>query len=196
MSLRTLTFTQITVYYVSANYTLASAVWSSGENWTSLDSGQYLGDYSTAVGTRSISVTLIPGGMSLWLSANETNLNVNFALLYYENPNGNVSILLNCANHNRKGPDLSFWLDVTSQLETGLQQSLPNRWATSLTPSMPFTGGIYNTDPSQPSISLLFCSDREGSFIRQNFNVSTTSNGNFAAGMYYISSNFALLLAS
>lgn len=137
-----------------------------------------------------MSVTLIPGGQNLWVSANETKLNVNIALLYYENPNGNVSTLLYCANQTRKGPDLAFWLDVTSQLETVLEQD------TSLTLSMPFTSGIYNLDPSHSSISLSFYSDREVSFVRQYFNVSTTSNGNFTAGMYCTSASVALLIAS
>lgn len=87
----------------------------------SWDQDPDFGNYSTAVDTRSLSISLFPLANSSSLNTFE-NSTVNVALLYYENPNGKVSALL----HRRlqtilaKGPNAGLslsdqWIDITSQ---------------------------------------------------------------------------------
>ena len=65
-----------------------------------------MGTYSTAVETRSLSITPLGNGSS------DTNSTTNLALLYYENPTGNASALLQRISPRSA---LTQWVDITSQ---------------------------------------------------------------------------------
>ena len=80
------------------------------------------------------------------------------------------------ANRNRKGSQLSFWLDVTSQQSIALKEVDPDGLGPNVMLGIPFISGIYNSDPSRSSISLFFYSDRDDAIVSRAFNVSTTSN--------------------
>ena len=82
----------MSLYYISENGIVASNILSEFQgSWFPY---QELGNYSTAVDTRSLSISLFPfanNSSSLNTSENSTT---NVALLFYENPNGKVSTLL------------------------------------------------------------------------------------------------------
>ena len=69
--------------------------------------------YSTALNTRSLSVASTGTTSPLNASVNSTNL----ALLYYENPSGNVSALLQQGDR---------WVDITSQYSKSLPPEFRN----------------------------------------------------------------------
>ena len=76
--------------------------------------------------TRSLSITPIGNGSS------DTNLTTNSALLFYENPTGNVPALLQRISPNSNQAELSSqpqqvqWVDITSQKSQGLPDEFWN----------------------------------------------------------------------
>lgn len=175
------------------------------------------GNYSTAVNTRSLSITSIPGEL---LFANSTfkNSTINSAILYYENPTGNVSALLQRTT-SRSYPKLfngggshENWVDITSQESKSLpsefrnypgMNSSDNQYSktlyesdTNVTYSAPFTSGAnYSTWP----VGTLFYSRSNGSqlgellvsggsIVFSGYLVGTSGTGNFSEGMNCVSS--------
>lgn len=101
------------MYYVSDSHHLSSSVAEGSGNPI-----QELGEnFSTAVDTRSLSVTSVPGSGALYPGANPSG---NSALLYYENSAGNLSALLQRYDPTTSGEGV-HWYDITSQSS----QSLP-----------------------------------------------------------------------
>ena len=88
--------------------------------------------YSTAMDTRSLSISLIPDASnSSDLNASK-NSTTNVALLYYENPNGKVSALLHrhlelFAEGSAAGSSSQEqWIDITSQESKALAKEFRN----------------------------------------------------------------------
>ena len=101
-----------------------------------------LSAYKTAVNTRSLSITSIGNGSS------STNFTTDSALLYYENPDGNMSALL------QRGDPLypAQWIDITSQGSESLPDEFRNNQsstvyvtATSATLYESDTNATFNT---------------------------------------------------
>ena len=102
------------MYYVSDSHHLSSSV-AAGFGWPIQGLGK---NFSTAVDTRSLSVTSVPGSRAY---IRNTNSSGNLALLYYENSAGNVSALLQRFDPTKGGGGSVRWHDITSQSS----QSLP-----------------------------------------------------------------------
>ncbi len=116
--------------------------------------------FPTAANTRSLSVALIGNG-SL-----STNTTTNSALLYYENPNGNISALL------RRGDPLredAQWIDITSQGS----ESLPDEFRNTPSFNVPtlYTNGRSRT---------LYESDTDATF-----NTPFRSGASFPSVLFY-----------
>ena len=84
---------------------------------------------STAVDTRSLSISLLPGVNVSSSQGFSNNATTNVALLYYENPNGNVSALLERTVPNdydmESMVDLQ-WITITSQESKALPDEFRN----------------------------------------------------------------------
>ena len=99
-----------------------------------------LSTYKTAVNTRSLSITSIGNGSS------STNFTTDSALLYYENPDGNMSALL------QRGDPLyqAQWINITSQGSESLPDEFRNNqsstvYLTSATLYESDTNATFNT---------------------------------------------------
>ena len=112
----------MSLYYVSENHTLVSISYSIGseENFWTQDTD--IGNYSTAVDTRSLSISLFPVATNT-SGQNSTNNN-NVALLYYETPNGKVSALLQIYVSEEENE--FRWIDITSQESKTLPKEFRN----------------------------------------------------------------------
>ena len=146
-SARTLTSTQISIslYYVSENNTVSSNVLVLNDSWIPNPGfGPEFGSYSTAIDTRSLSIKRI-----VYDSRLSMNSTTNCALLYYENPSGNVSALLNRVSvrpNPNSGLGLQFqWIDVTSQESEALPREFWN--APDYNYSKTFSHTLYESDP-------------------------------------------------
>ena len=117
------------MYYVSDSHHLSSSV-AAGFGWPIQGLGK---NFSTAVDTRSLSVTSVPGSRAY---IRNTNSSGNLALLYYENSAGNVSALLQRSDPTESGVGVQ-WYDITSQSS----QSLP---------------GDFHNSPSDPTSHTLY----------------------------------------
>ena len=115
----------MSLYYISENGIITSNFLS--EHQGSWFPHQDLGNYSTAVDTRSLSISLFP------LANNSSNLNTtqnsttNVALLFYENPNGKVTTLLYRLINTFNRPSgflFEQWINITSQEN----KTLPNEF--------------------------------------------------------------------
>ena len=125
------------MYYVSESNVLNSSSYQSG-SWvldTSLG-GLSSGNYYTKVDTRSLSITST--GRS-----SDTGFLTDSALLYYENPTGGVSALL---QHGHE------WVDVTSQGS----QSLPDEFRNA--PGFNSSKTLYNSEDVNAILSPPFTS--------------------------------------
>ena len=96
-----------------------------------------LGNYSTAVDTRSLSTTTIRSGSS------DTNATTNSALLYYENADGKVAALLqritDTVNQDGQFGRSTQWVDITSQQS----KSLPNEFRN--VPDSEYSNTLYES---------------------------------------------------
>lgn len=191
-----------------------------GDSW-----GLNLGflNYSTAVETRSLSIRLLPaanGSSSVSLAG--SNSTDNIALLYYENPNGKVSALLNRILRLTGTYGQIQWVDVTSQESKALPREFrPAGWVDHDTiasdPNTTRSHTLYDTDPnivySTPftsaanfwggSAGALFYSPLDpllnttspfaGSFFNVGYNTGSSGPGNFTvSGMHYLPAYTAL----
>lgn len=102
------------MYYVSESHILNSSAGNGGSWLPSAD--LVYSSFPTAESTRSLSVT------SISTPSGDFNGTINLALLFYENPNGNVSALL-----QRDGVSGFQFVDITSQESP----SLPNEFRSS-----------------------------------------------------------------
>ena len=120
--------------------------------------------YSTAMDTRSLSISLIPDASnSSDLNASK-NSTTNVALLYYENPNGKVSALLHrhlelfAEDPAAGSSSQEQWIDITSQESKALAKEFRNapgfNYSNTLyktyndtTPTM-FSHTLYEADPT------------------------------------------------
>ena len=131
--------------------------------------GSMKGNISTAVDTRSLSVNSISSFLP--------NTTTNLALLYYENPNGKLSALL-----QRQDIEQVRWIDITSQASESESEA-------NITFSTPFTSGTNFS--SSPGIGALFYTpdtqllnggppDSGGSVLQTSFSIGPSGPGNFS----------------
>ena len=120
----------MSLYYISESDIVSSNSVTEGTDFWLPDG--LSGNYSTAVDTRSLSISLLPTAntsSNLDLSKNSTT---NVALLFYENPNGKVSALLyrlmNIVNENPQAgmSQQDQWIDITSQESKALPNEFRN----------------------------------------------------------------------
>lgn len=169
------------LYYVSQSHVLSSSLLDPSGGWT-LDST--LENHSTAVDTRSLSITLIGNGSF------ETNPITNSALLLYENPSGNVSALL-----QRISRQSTQWLDITNQESQSLPdefRNLPSAlyWSRTLyesnsnvTYGTPFA--CFTTSVSKnTSMEAVFYSPSSASLEPTLYDINLSGPGNFSSGMH------------
>lgn len=117
----------------------------------SWDQDQNFGNYSTAVDTRSLSITLFPVANDSSILNNE-NSTTNTALLYYENPNGKVSALLHrhltvVAENPSYGQFSDQWIDITSQES----KALPNEFRNA--PGFNYSNSLYDSGDGNATFS-------------------------------------------
>ena len=124
------------LYYVSENDTISSNYLSEG-SWAH---DQHFGTYRTAVDTRSLSISLFPFANDSSALGPKENTTTNVALLFFENPNGNVSALLYRLNWTvyddyADGWGLQDqWINITSQDSKALPEEFHNApWFNSYT---------------------------------------------------------------
>lgn len=154
--------------------------------------------------TRSLFITSTGYGSS------DANSTTNSALLYYENPTGNVSALLqrfSPQSNEYSKVEQAQWIDITSQKSKSLPDEFDNvphsnhsntlyessPWAGF---STPFTGGAYFSDTSigavfyQPNVSLASDGPPEsgGLIVFTNYTVGPSGPGSFNTGMHCASS--------
>ena len=129
----------MSLYYISEDGIVASNVLSEAQgSWFPYPD---LGNYSTAVDTRSLSISLFPlANNSSSLNTSE-NATTNVALLFYENPNGKVSTLLYRLVNTFNSPHgllLDQWINITSQES----KALPNEFHNA--PGFNYSNTLYN----------------------------------------------------
>ncbi|KAM0802654.1 hypothetical protein BDR22DRAFT_843688 [Usnea florida] len=146
---------EIGLYYVSENHTVISSSLSDG-SWTG---GALVRNLSTAVNTRSLSFNPLP-------ETTAGNSTTNAALLYYENPTGKPSALLQRISQQSSGDQVQ-WVDISSQESKSLPGDFRNvpgpqqlsftlyESDTNATFSTPFTSAINFSDSA---IGALFYS--------------------------------------
>lgn len=166
-----------------------------------------MGIYSTAVYTRSLSITSTGYGSS------DIKSTTNSALLYYENPTGNVSALLQ--RFSPQDPQYSQysqveqaqWIDITSQKSKSLPDEFRNVPHSNHSNTLyetspwggfgtPFTGGAYFSNISigaviyQPHVSWGSDGPPEsgGLIVFTNYTVGPSGPGGFEGGMHCASS--------
>ena len=183
------------MFYVSDSHQLSS-LFAEGDDYAIQELRK---NYSTAIDTRSLSVSLITGSNPTIASQNTTT---NLALLYYENPSGNVSVLLkrtnfmNSVGHFSRSP--YQWLDISSQSSQSLPDEFRNKGSTDVWGSHT----LYETDPdiilgppftSMGNSSLLYAPSRASLEV---FDYSYGPGGFdiFSSGMHCASSSSERLL--
>ena len=165
-------------------------------------------NYSTAETSQSLSITSIPGKL-----LTDNNSTMKSAILYYENPTGNVSASLQRTtsrfypdyrgDHLDASPLNYNWVDTASQESTSLPhefRNTPKRNSSkalyshtlyesdaNATYSALFTGGAK---VSNWTVGALFCSPnpslRSGKPFTEfaGYTVGSSGTGNFSSGMH------------
>lgn len=127
----------------------------------------------------------------------DTKFPLNLALLYYENPSGNMSVLLQRKTSMR--PGWHPWFNITSQKS----QSLPADFRNSPDESdyghtiyeadantiysAPFTSRI-NFTREDSAITALSYAPRNASVVAWSYLIGPSQNGNISGGMHWVSS--------
>ena len=162
------------------------------------DASPGLANYSTAVNTRSL--VIIPLSESVVPNSSY----INQAILYYENPNGDVSALL-----QRRVSAEYQWVDMTSQESQSLPhdcRNLPNNGSShtlyeseGAAISTPFTPSWAGTNPSADKIghstratvytsanstSAWFYSPEMEHFVVKEYDVLSTGCGDFILSIH------------
>ena len=174
-----LTHIQIEVFYVSDSNQLSSLS-VDGNSYAMRDLGK---NYSTAIDTRSLSVGLITGSNPTNASANTIT---NLALLYYENPSGNVSVLL-----QRRNITEYQWFDISSQSSQSLPDGFRNNDNEDGSHTLCETSAYTIFAPpftSQGNYSISYA-PRNASFVRIGYNSGPIGPGIFSTSMHCISSS-------
>ena len=189
------------MFYVSDSHHLVSEFLNISDTFVALPPIPITGNnYSTAVDTRSLSVTPIPGSYSENIPADFT---ANTALLYYENATGNVSALLRRLIADNEMDVTLPWFDITSQNEHhGNLSDAPRVDEFSNGPNFPSLVGshtlyesVASTKVSTPftckanfsgdpnggstSIGALFYAPGNSSFVIDVFVVGPSGPGNY-----------------
>ncbi|KAL9071738.1 MAG: hypothetical protein Q9161_004002 [Pseudevernia consocians] len=148
----------MSLYYISENGIVSSNFWREGES--SWEQDQQFGNYSTAVDTRSLSISLFPmANSSSSLNILGENSTANIALLFYETPNGKVSALLHrlilkIVDENSQAGSFSpespqdQWINITSQESKALPNEFRNAPGFNYSNTLYKVSG-YNTTFSQ-----------------------------------------------
>ena len=185
------------MFYVSDSHHLSS-LFADGDGQAVQDLGQ---NRSTAIGTRSLSVTSVSGSSVDTLARNSTT---NSALLYFEDETGNVSALLQHVNETD-----TQWFDITSQNEHhGIFPDSPRvddfSKAPNFDPLNDFSHTLYesiaNTTFSVPftckanflrlskggstSMRALFYAPGNASLVADFFDVGPSGPGNYSGCMH------------
>lgn len=167
------------------------------------------GSYSTAVDTRSLSVSMFPDANTSSNLDPNGNSSANVALLYYEKPNGKVSALLH-RSILFYSPFQDQWLDITSQESKDLSHEFRNTPGFNYSDSNAASHTLYEADPntvystpfsraadygSSPgalfhSSSVPVDSSFGDSFSVVTYDIGLSGPGNFSfiQGMHYASS--------
>lgn len=127
--------------------------------------------------TRSLSITLLSENDTFDLKPG-TNVSQNLALLYYENPIGKVSALLQRVCFNLSVGDLvTSWVDITSQES----KSLPDEFR-----NIPGHGSFSNDSFSNDSLSnTLYESDASATFSTPFASIANFSGGATEVALFY-----------
>ena len=149
--------------------------------------------------TRSLSVNLLPGSSGF----SDANSSGNLALVYYENPTGSISLLLQRSNSS----GMIQWLDISSSKSQSLPgefrnapflNSVNSEWESHTlygsvpnnTFNAPFTSGVnFTSAPSSGGswIGGVFYTPLNTSFSINSYAVGPSQPGNFSAGMHLTS---------
>lgn len=135
----------MSLYYISENHILSSTILMLDDSWAS---DPIFGNYSTAVDTRSLSISLspAPNASSTPSSFNAyTNSTTNVALLYYENTKGEVSALLHrllTFGDKQSSSQQDQWIDITNQESKALPREFRNA------PGFIYSNSFYDTGPN------------------------------------------------
>ena len=108
----------------------------SAASWTPAYPARFFANWTTAVNTRSLSYCLLSDTV---LSSNSK---LNLALLFYENPTGKISALLQRGNSLENGA--TEWTDITSQGS----RSLPDAFRNGPGPDNNNSKTLYESDTS------------------------------------------------
>lgn len=166
------------------------------------DASPGLADYSTAVNTRSLVITTLSEPFD------PNSSYINQAILYYENPNGNISALLQRGVSARTEAEYQ-WVDITNQESQSLPHDCRNgpnsRSSHTLyesegaAVSTPFTTSWLGTNPSADKIGLStratfytsanatsawFYSPEKEQFVLTNYYVLSTGCGIFTLSIH------------
>lgn len=132
-----------------------------------------IGSYSTAVDTRSLSVSFFGFANGSYFLSPATGV-INGALLFFENPNGNVSALLFRIDF---APQLDSWIDITSQESKALPKEFYN--APKITYSNTFSRTLYEAVPngsySAPFFSKSYSDGVVGATFYSGFDLAQSS---------------------
>ena len=207
------------MYYVSDNNYISSSV---AEGWSLAGPIRASGkNYSTAVGTRTLSIASVPGS-DVDSDPSINNSTQNLAILYYENPAGNVSALLqrmvwtyNSSGVNDVVQRQSQWLDITSQSSKSLPSDFLNvvdtedshtLWESAevygrhTTLSTPFTSRANFShvfpSPGTYDMGVVFYAPDNGSFGFESYDIGLQGPGNYSGCMCFVSLYLKWFLAS
>ena len=164
----------------------------------------YFGNYSTAVDTRSLSISVFPAANGSSSFNPDTNSTTNVALLYYENSNGKVSALLHRllteGNQYSGWSSQDQWVDITSQESQKLPQEFRNAPGFSYSNSLYefgsnhnatlFSHTLYEADPtavySTPfSSAANFFGPSAGALFYSPFNPLPNATSPLAGGSFF-----------
>ncbi len=176
----------MSLYYISEAGTVNSNYLMAG-NWSH---DQEFGDYSTALDTRSLSISLFPVADNLSSLSLDEKSTTNVALLFYENPNGKVSALLHrlmntfIEKPSAIGNSEDQWINITSQES----KALPNEFRNA--PGFNYNNTIYeyNTTLSR----TLYDADPIAAYSTPFFSANVPGPGGFVSATFYSPFNLPL----
>ena len=190
----------MSLYYVSESNILSSNFLREGEGSWVPDG--YFGNYSTAVETRSLSISLFPtANTSSNFNLDEIST-TNAALLFYEKPNGKISALLHRLMNIDFGPQggesqQDQWIDITSQESEGLPNEFRNapgfNYRNSLYKYFPynttFSKTLYEADPLAVYNTPFFSAPNlfgSGAIFYSPFNLQLNTTSTLAESFFTI----------
>lgn len=180
----------MSLYYISESDIVSSSSLSEGEgSWVPYELD---GNYSAAVDTRSLSMSLFPTANTSSNFDLGKNSTTNVALLFYENPNGKVSALLyrlmNIVDENPQagGSEQDQWIDITSQES----KALPNEFRNA--PGFNYSNTLYKDSGYNTTFSrTLYEADPIAVYSTPFFSAPNFFSGSVGA-MFYSPFNLPL----